>query len=133
MDIEPLWALGGWFLFSNCMATPKSHTPITETCSKYSPHHFLFFFALLLILLLVTSQPTGPLNPSAKLSSTTVKRILIESTDSDSATSTTTTAMNLHPEQTHKAHRFSSSSKSKHREFGVEAHEVPSGPNPISN
>ncbi|OMO88915.1 CLAVATA3/ESR (CLE)-related protein TDIF-like protein [Corchorus capsularis] len=44
--------------------------------------------------------------------------------------------MNLHPKQTRKAHTSSpssSSSKSSRREFGAEAHEVPSGPNPISN
>ncbi|KAJ8899250.1 hypothetical protein K2173_012838 [Erythroxylum novogranatense] len=130
MDIEPLWALGGWFLFPDCMATPKSRAPVSATCS-ISPLHFLLFFALLFFLLLLPSNPTTPMNPSTKGSSITVKRFLLETLES---ASTTTSNMNLHPGQAHSARRSSSpSSSSKRREFGVEAHEVPSGPNPISN
>ncbi|KAF9671073.1 hypothetical protein SADUNF_Sadunf12G0009000 [Salix dunnii] len=57
-----------------------------------------------------------------------IKRLLLESSDSPSTT------MNLHPKQTQDARTSSSSSsKSTRTKFGASAHEVPSGPNPISN
>ncbi|VVB01323.1 unnamed protein product [Arabis nemorensis] len=51
------------------------------------------------------------------------KRFLLEPSTPSSST------MNLHP----KAHTRRSSRVRSRREFGAEAHEVPSGPNPISN
>uniref|UniRef100_A0A2P2PTH2 Uncharacterized protein n=1 Tax=Rhizophora mucronata TaxID=61149 RepID=A0A2P2PTH2_RHIMU len=127
MDIEPLWALGGWFLFSNCMATPKAHSTVTETCTK--SRHFFLLFALLFILLLLITNPTNTIKDPSNMapSSISIKRLLLESSESASTT------MNLHPNQPQNTHTSSSSSKSKHKEFGVQAHEVPSGPNPISN
>ncbi|CAK7349355.1 unnamed protein product [Dovyalis caffra] len=62
--------------------------------------------------------------------SISIKRLLLESSEPAS------TSMNLHPKQTQDAHTSSSSSpssKSTRTKFGAEAHEVPSGPNPISN
>uniref|UniRef100_A0A2N9IQD5 Uncharacterized protein n=1 Tax=Fagus sylvatica TaxID=28930 RepID=A0A2N9IQD5_FAGSY len=54
-------------------------------------------------------------------SSAPIKRLLLDPSASTTATSTA----NLHPKQTRNKHTK--------REFGAEAHEVPSGPNPISN
>ncbi|GAV70683.1 hypothetical protein CFOL_v3_14181 [Cephalotus follicularis] len=112
MDIEPLWALGGWFIFLDCMATPNTTSKITET---YTKSHFLLLLCTLCFIFLLLISPTNTINPS--------KRRLLDS----SATST----MNFLPKQTKATH--TSSSKSTRKEFGAAAHEVPSGPNPISN
>ncbi|KAJ6687032.1 hypothetical protein OIU79_016715 [Salix purpurea] len=70
------------------------------------------------------------------VASISIKRFLLESSEPASTT------MNLHPKHTQATHTSSSSSsssspppssKSKRKKFGAEAHEVPSGPNPISN
>ncbi|TKY66091.1 CLAVATA3/ESR (CLE)-related protein TDIF [Spatholobus suberectus] len=119
MDIEPLWALGGWSFLSNCMAEPKSSSssPISEPFSK-SPTflQLLSLFFILLVLINLSHQP----HPSTMASS--------ESTKSSESTMSTTS---MHPHNTHNSH--SPSSKDAGREFGAGAHEVPSGPNPISN
>lgn len=47
------------------------------------------------------------------------------STKSTESKSTSTSMTNLHPHKTQK--------DGAGKEFGVDAHEVPSGPNPISN
>ncbi|RDX66753.1 CLAVATA3/ESR (CLE)-related protein TDIF, partial [Mucuna pruriens] len=116
MDIEPLWDLGGWSFLSNCMAEPKSSSssPISEPFSK-SPTflQFLTLFFILLLLINLSHQP----HPSTMASSDNTK-------PSESAMSTTT----MHPHNSH-----SPSSKDAAREIGADAHEVPSGPNPISN
>ncbi|KAG8641922.1 hypothetical protein MANES_12G052002v8 [Manihot esculenta] len=126
MDIEPLWALGGWLLFSICMAKPNSKSSISETNYTKS-HHFFLFFALLIFIFLLLIIPTKPINQSSSIS---IKRVLFEF----SSESTSTTMNNLHPKQSQTSRASSSSStKSKGSEFGAEAHEVPSGPNPISN
>ncbi|XP_047163179.1 CLAVATA3/ESR (CLE)-related protein TDIF-like [Vigna umbellata] len=120
MDIEPLWAIGGWFSLSNCMAEPKSSSPISEPCSK-SPSflHFLTLFFVLLLLINLSHQP----HPSTMAS--------LESTKASSESTMSTTAM--HPQNSQKSRSPSSKAASARREFGAEAHEVPSGPNPISN
>ncbi|KAG6752648.1 hypothetical protein POTOM_042673 [Populus tomentosa] len=63
--------------------------------------------------------------------SISIKRLLLESSEPASTT------MNLHPKQKQDARTSSSSStsssKSTRTKFGAAAHEVPSGPNPISN
>nr|ACU18412.1 unknown [Glycine max] len=70
MDIEPLWAIGGWSFLSNyCMAEPKassSSSPISEPFSK-SPSflHFLSLFFILLLLINLSHQP----HPSTMASS----------------------------------------------------------------
>ncbi|KAJ6403794.1 hypothetical protein OIU84_012073 [Salix udensis] len=62
MDIEPLWDLGGWFLFYiSCMATPKSQSTISETLKR--SHHFFLFLALLFVFVLLTS-PSKPIGPT---------------------------------------------------------------------
>ncbi|CAJ1796953.1 unnamed protein product [Sphenostylis stenocarpa] len=113
MDIEPLWAIGGWSSLSNCMAEPKSSSPISEPFSK-SPSflHLLTLFFILLLLINLSHQPY----PSTMVSSENTKAA--EST--------------MHPQNGHNSHSPSSKDASR-REFGADAHEVPSGPNPISN
>ncbi|KAG2716815.1 hypothetical protein I3843_03G146300 [Carya illinoinensis] len=131
MDFEPLWALGGWLIFpNNCMAVPKTSSSIPEIQAKSQP--FVLFLAILFIFFLLVNL-SNSMNPSmtaASSSSVPVKiRLLLEYPSSASAKSTT----NLHPKQTRNRHTSSPSSSTTKREFGAEAHEVPSGPNPISN
>ena len=124
MDIEPLWAIGGWSFLSNyCMAEPKassSSSPISEPFSK-SPSflHFLSLFFILLLLINLSHQP----HPYTTMGSSDKS-----TKSSESAMSTTS----MHPQNTQKSHT-PSSTKDAGREFGADAHEVPSGPNPISN
>ncbi|KAJ4842309.1 hypothetical protein Tsubulata_026586 [Turnera subulata] len=144
MDIEPLWALGGWFLLSNCMAattttkTQAATQPIltTYTKSSSSPHHFLLLFlAVLFIFLLLASPSPNPMRPYNTAASISIKRLLLESSSSSESAASRT--MNLHPRETQNFHTSSSSASpsrsSSRAKFGVDKHEVPSGPNPISN
>ncbi|KAJ9169739.1 hypothetical protein P3X46_017896 [Hevea brasiliensis] len=114
------------------MAKPNSKSPIAETNTK--SHHFFLLFALVIfIFLLLISPANKPINPSkvTMASSISIKRLLLEPSES---TSSTTTMTNMHPKKSQNSHASSSStSKSKGSEFEAEAHEVPSGPNPISN
>ncbi|XP_050365820.1 CLAVATA3/ESR (CLE)-related protein TDIF [Argentina anserina] len=120
MDIEPLWALGGWFIFPNCMASaPKSISESHTTSTKLHP--LILSLTLVFVLLLFLATPLS--NPSTMAS----KRLLLADT---SATTTT----DLQPKKTQNSHTGTSSTSTRARsEFGAEAHEVPSGPNPISN
>ncbi|PSR89697.1 TDIFp like [Actinidia chinensis var. chinensis] len=108
MDIDLLWSLGGWFLIfpDICMATLKTLSPTSQITAK--SHLFLIFLSLLFIFL-----------------------VLVHSADSStpSTTTTATATMDLNPKRT----QSSRPSSSTRREFGAKAHEVPSGPNPISN
>ncbi|XP_044492394.1 LOW QUALITY PROTEIN: CLAVATA3/ESR (CLE)-related protein TDIF [Mangifera indica] len=123
MDIEPLRALGGWFIsLDNCMAAPKTPSNFSVTTSK---SHFLYLlFALFCIFLILLSssyhENLSKMSPSITHQN---NRFLLES--SESSSSSTTATMNLHPEQT--------KNKAAKREYEAAAHEVPSGPNPISN
>ncbi|KAK7292972.1 hypothetical protein RJT34_15831 [Clitoria ternatea] len=129
MDIEPLWALGGWSFLSNCMAQPNSSSssPIfSQHFSKSSTFlQFLTLFFILLLLINLSHQP----NPSTTMASSETFK------PSKSSTSSTTTMHHPHNSQnSHSTPSSSSSSKYAHgKEFGADAHEVPSGPNPISN
>ncbi|KAL3358963.1 hypothetical protein AABB24_015844 [Solanum stoloniferum] len=109
MDIDLLWTLGGVLLFfqSNyyCMATFKSQS-------------FLYFITLFLILfILVHSNNHHDQNSDPNYSSSS------SSSSSSSTSSTTRATMKLHPRKIPK----------NQAEYGGAAHEVPSGPNPISN
>ncbi|KAJ6403795.1 hypothetical protein OIU84_012074 [Salix udensis] len=114
------------------MATPKSQLTIREILKR--SHHFFIFLALLFVFVLLTS-PSKPISSTNMIASISIKRFLLESSEPASTT------MNLHPKHTQATHTSSSSSssspppssKSKRKKFGAEAHEVPSGPNPISN
>ncbi|KAB2623491.1 CLAVATA3/ESR (CLE)-related protein 44 [Pyrus ussuriensis x Pyrus communis] len=131
MDIEPLWALGGWFLLPNCMAaapktspSPSSSPSISEFPTKVNPN-LLLFLALVFFIFLLLVSPSS-MTSSSSTSPITSKRLLSE------PLSKSTT--NFHPKNTQNpTTRSSSSNPSARRDFGAEAHEVPSGPNPISN
>nr|AFK46247.1 unknown [Medicago truncatula] len=116
MDFEPLWAIGGWIFLSICMAEPNTSQPISKPLNFF---HFLTLFFILLLIINLSHQPTTTTNPTNPSSMTSTK-----STESKS-TSTSTSTTNLHPHKTQK--------DGAGKEFGVDAHEVPSGPNPISN
>ncbi|KAK7350249.1 hypothetical protein VNO77_08607 [Canavalia gladiata] len=100
------------------MAQPKTSSPISEAFSNSHPFFFLFL-TFLFILLLLFNFSNIPNPPAMMATSKPIKY-------SESAMSTT----NLHPQKTKNPH---SSSKDDGREFRAEAHEVPSGPNPIQN
>ncbi|XWS76114.1 hypothetical protein CRYUN_Cryun01aG0148900 [Craigia yunnanensis] len=111
------------------MAAPKTPSTVAETYAK--SHYFLLFLTLFFIFLLLVNPTSNPTNSSNVTSSIPFKRLLL-----DTSSKSTSSTMNLHPKQTRNAHTSSSSSsssKSSRTEFGAEAHEVPSGPNPISN
>ncbi|GMI66388.1 hypothetical protein HRI_000308100 [Hibiscus trionum] len=125
MDVEPLWALVGvpasfasptstLYMAAAAFIKPPPPPPPPPPLSK--PHFLLICLSLFFTLLLLLN-PT--INPSADT------RRLLPDTSSEPTSST----MNI--DQTPKPH--SSSSSSWRRQFGAAAHEVPSGPNPISN
>ncbi|KAK4731794.1 hypothetical protein R3W88_024782 [Solanum pinnatisectum] len=110
MDIDLLWTLGGVLLFfqSNyyCMATSSQF-------STFKSQSFLYFITLFFIfLILVHSNHHHDPNYSSSSSSS-----------SSSTSSKTRATMKLHPRKIPK----------NQAEYGGAAHEVPSGPNPISN
>ncbi|KAL5711757.1 hypothetical protein ACHQM5_014002 [Ranunculus cassubicifolius] len=117
MDIDLLWALGGWFLDPNCMATT------TTTTTQI----FIFIGLFLIMVLLFVSNPTD------------IKPTMMKPLSSSSSIQMPARRLQLH-DQTFDAHPSSSSSsraskarKKNRRQFEASAHEVPSGPNPISN
>ncbi|CAI0560987.1 unnamed protein product [Linum tenue] len=129
MDIEALWAVGGYcFLLSspsssNCMATT------TTTTIRHHHHQYLVLLILFLFLLLITPSPAqqGQLLHSP----ISVKRVVLDSSSS------TTVDLQQPEEQVGKRGHDESRPRWKPRrdehQFGAEEHEVPSGPNPISN
>ncbi|KAK9282139.1 hypothetical protein L1049_005051 [Liquidambar formosana] len=134
MDIDLLWSLGGLCRFNllpDCMAAFT--TPNSEPSTKSQPL-FLFLVGLLFIFLFLV-RPADQLRSSIMASSIPASRLLSESSASattPTTTTTTTTTTNLHPQKTQKSHT-SPSTSTHDREFEAGAHEVPSGPNPISN
>ncbi|KAL7172737.1 hypothetical protein ACSBR2_032249 [Camellia fascicularis] len=129
MDIDLLWAIGGWFLIPDCMATFRTSSSLSETSTK--SHPFLLFLSLLFIFLILVHSEDPSTTPSSMASSIPTRRLLADSSSSP------TSKMNFHPKNTQNSHTpsssSSSSSSSTRREFEAGAHEVPSGPNPISN
>ncbi|KAJ4728505.1 CLAVATA3/ESR (CLE)-related protein 41-like [Melia azedarach] len=133
MDIEPFWALGGWFIvLLDCMAAaesdrlqPKSQSKLSQSSNTSKPFSFLLIFALIFALILLNTP--SQLHPS---SSVTTKRFLLQTADTYSPATST---MNLHHPKQAQNIPSSSSAKSRGREFEADNHEVPSGPNPISN
>ncbi|KAL2470650.1 Uncharacterized protein Adt_38786 [Abeliophyllum distichum] len=122
MDIDLLWFQGGWFLFQICMAKTSSFS--AEISTKYTNPFLLLLGLVFIFLVLVNSS--DPSKPSMD-SSVSSERLLL---NTDSATKST----NFHPRKREKySHASSSSSSSSRREFEAGDHEVPSGPNPISN
>eukprot|EP00262_Sarcandra_glabra_P005357 TRINITY_DN1683_c0_g1_i1.p1 TRINITY_DN1683_c0_g1~~TRINITY_DN1683_c0_g1_i1.p1 ORF type:complete len:116 (+),score=35.25 TRINITY_DN1683_c0_g1_i1:74-421(+) len=114
MDIDLLWTLGGWLLvpeLKHCMAA--------EEISARTHAFFLCFFILILL-----AHPTDQLKIT--MASFSARRLL---------SPTTSQSMNLNPKTTPPSFSSSSSSSSSSSasQFKASAHEVPSGPNPISN
>ncbi|OIT20345.1 hypothetical protein A4A49_38470 [Nicotiana attenuata] len=112
MDIDLWWTLGGWLFFQSdhfCMATLKN-----SEFSTFKSQSFLYFITLFFIFLILVHSSSDPMSFK----------------NSNNPSSSTT--MKLHPRKIPRNHHKPSSSKT-HREFEAGAHEVPSGPNPISN
>ncbi|KAJ8558235.1 hypothetical protein K7X08_005001 [Anisodus acutangulus] len=105
MDIDLWWTLGGeiFCLSDYCMATLKN---------SHISQSFLYFIIILFIFLILLHSPHN--NPS-------------NNSDLNSSSSTTAT-MKLHPRKIPRNHQ-----NPARKEYGAAAHEVPSGPNPISN
>ncbi|KAI3411671.1 uncharacterized protein J3R85_017713 [Psidium guajava] len=139
MDIDLLWAIGGWFLFFDCMAASSSSTsssPLSEGHTKLS-HLFITFFLFLSLLsflfLVSTIQPMDRAEkPSLMPSSSSLiiaRRLLLSPSDhskGSTSSSSSSSTVSFHPKK-------ASNRKASARQFEAGAHEVPSGPNPISN
>lgn len=92
--------------------------------SKKSLLVLLLFIVLLLLVTLFDLRRPTDLSKITKAdhqySSSSVRRLLLHPPPSTQQSA----AMELHPKQ---------SNNSRNRQYGAAAHEVPSGPNPISN
>ncbi|XP_042482659.1 CLAVATA3/ESR (CLE)-related protein TDIF-like [Macadamia integrifolia] len=124
MDIDLLWASGGWFLGPDCMAA-------TTTSIEGRSQALLLFLGILFIILLLATPSDQSRMIMSMASSLPTKKHLSESSSTTATTTTTSTSqttMDLHPHNTKTTHHSSSS-----RQFEAGEHEVPSGPNPISN
>ncbi|KAI3461041.1 hypothetical protein Pfo_017704 [Paulownia fortunei] len=98
---------------------------ILEISTK-SHHFFLLFLGLLFILLALVNSTGDPSNPSSNMASRTIPSHETLFSDSSPAEKPAAKTMDFHP-------RKRGNRKSKGREFEASNHEVPSGPNPISN
>ncbi|KAL8215071.1 hypothetical protein R6Q57_004520 [Mikania cordata] len=147
MDIDLLWSFGGWLLIlfpetiNYCMAKLRFSSQISHFSNPRSSSS-LFFIAILILLILITelqisspitvaSLPTEPISSNShheSSKSTTTFSSHDETSRSTTATTTTTTT-NFRPKRTHDHQSHPKSTRS----FEAGAHEVPSGPNPISN
>ncbi|EYU46341.1 hypothetical protein ABFS82_04G051500 [Erythranthe guttata] len=98
-------------------------TPLKSSSSKKKSHHFFFLFFFLLFFILSAVVSSSEMAPSNKT---------LVSNSSSSAPKT----VNFEPDSYKRAkdnnRRDSTKSKGKD-EFEASEHEVPSGPNPISN
>ncbi|TYI00763.1 hypothetical protein ES332_A11G156300v1 [Gossypium tomentosum] len=110
MDIEPLCTLMGRVVHFLClifyMAAAIKPPPSTHSKTNAKSQFFIVFLTLFFISLLIFNPNSNPINSSP-------------------------TSSTMEINQSPNPHTFSSSSS--RGQFGGEAHEVPSGPNPISN
>ncbi|CAA7023954.1 unnamed protein product [Microthlaspi erraticum] len=106
-------------------------TSIDQTITKslHPNQAITLIFLAFLLLISPTSPMTHHLHESSpKNTMAPSDRFLLEPPSPSSST------MKLRPTaHTRRSRTSSSSSERRRREFGAEAHEVPSGPNPISN
>ncbi|XP_010435308.1 PREDICTED: CLAVATA3/ESR (CLE)-related protein 44-like [Camelina sativa] len=110
-------------------------TTINQTNTKSLHLHQFIRFIIIIIFLafLLLISPTSSIShhlheSSPKNSMSPSKRFLLQPSTPSSST------MSLRPTAHSQRSRTSSTStRKRRREFGAEAHEVPSGPNPISN
>jgi hypothetical protein len=99
------------------MAAAAASKALCESSAKSLV--LLLFLALLLLVTLSDLRPTDLSNtPKADHHSSSARRLLLHHP------STQQSAMEVHPKQ---------SNNSGNRQYEAAAHEVPSGPNPISN
>ncbi|KAK4775350.1 hypothetical protein SAY86_010285 [Trapa natans] len=126
MDIDLLWATRGPFLFFDCMAAATSTTIVPK--SRNSSIALIAFIVIFLISIRHVEQTPHVtlLMPAGSSSSISLasRRLLSESSMSS-----------FYPKPTQKHHNHASSSfmSPSKKELEGGAHEVPSGPNPISN
>ncbi|PIN03171.1 hypothetical protein CDL12_24310 [Handroanthus impetiginosus] len=114
MDIDLMCSLGG------CMATTLKLNSSFNLEFSSKPHNLLLFFGLLFMILvaLVNSSSSEDFSkPSSDMASVL-----------PSHHQTTAKTVEFHPRK-----RGNPRSKGKDPRFGASDHEVPSGPNPISN
>ncbi|KAF8402077.1 hypothetical protein HHK36_013029 [Tetracentron sinense] len=109
----------GFLVLITCMAAARTSVSNSSTKSQA----LLLFLGLFFIVLLF-ARPADQLRISMASSLPTERRLADSSTASQST-------VKYNPQQTKKTHTSSGGSTS--RQFEAGAHEVPSGPNPISN
>lgn len=121
MDIDPLWVLGGcrFNLSSNCMAEIK--IPPSSPRENYTKSHpFLLFLSFLFIFLLLA-------RPADQIRNSNMVTEPVSQTLPTPTTSSSLTVSSLQPKKSHNEKTLPS------KQFETSEHEVPSGPNPISN
>ncbi|XP_052620056.1 CLAVATA3/ESR (CLE)-related protein TDIF-like [Lactuca sativa] len=126
MDIDLLWSFGGWFLIIlpetiNCMAKLRSSSQISLFSNPSSGSSLLCIALLIFIFFIIFLQ-----SPTSMAAASFPSEATTSSYDESSRTSTTT--MDFRPKRSHRQ-----SHSKPTRSFEAGAHEVPSGPNPISN
>ncbi|KNA15906.1 hypothetical protein SOVF_092920 [Spinacia oleracea] len=109
-------------------------TPPPPSSSSLSPrennksHPFLLFIAFLFVFLLLLARPAHQIRHSNMVSEPITTQTLSASNPTTTTTTTTTpTSTLLRPKKTHHEKTLPS------KQFEASDHEVPSGPNPISN
>lgn len=129
MDIDLLWSFGGWFLIiysdtiNYCMANLRSTSHISKFSNPNSCSSLVLIALLIIIFLITSTQSSTSMAVASHPSEPTTS-----SHDHESPKSSTTT-MNFHRKRTHDHQAHPKPTRS----FEAGAHEVPSGPNPISN
>ncbi|CAA2934107.1 CLAVATA3/ESR (CLE)-related protein 41-like [Olea europaea var. sylvestris] len=117
MDFNLMDSFEGGFRFPNCMAKSKSSS------SEASTKSYMFLLLLgFLFISLVLVHSSDPVKPSMKTAVSSTRRLV---PDSPKASATNSMDVHVHPKKRPNSHTWG--------EFGAGAHEVPSGPNPISN
>ncbi|KAL9228290.1 hypothetical protein vseg_003885 [Gypsophila vaccaria] len=133
MDIDPLWLIGGCssrFLSSFCMAqTNNTSSKHSYNINCYSKSHTLLTFVSLFFVILLLVNPAHQARSFSNMVSEPDDRQTLAASASGAAASTSSSLSTL----------STSSFKPKHggnlpsKQFEGDEHEVPSGPNPISN
>ncbi|KAK9726482.1 hypothetical protein RND81_05G218300 [Saponaria officinalis] len=140
MDIDPLWVIGGCnfrFLSSICMAkftkTPSSSFLPSSSSSKQIYYHskshtFLTGISLVFVILLLV-DPAHQARSLSNMVSEPAKQTLVASVSVSESSTTMSTTSSFQPNTKGKKH----GDKLPSKQFEGDEHEVPSGPNPISN
>ncbi|KAM0050963.1 hypothetical protein Hdeb2414_s0007g00229831 [Helianthus debilis subsp. tardiflorus] len=129
MDIDLLWSFGGWYyiLFPEtinyCMAKLRSSSQISHFSNPRSCSSLLCVALLILTILITMLQSSS----SMEVASLPTHQATFSNSQDESSRSPTTTTDFRHQRTRHQSHPKPT------RSFEAAAHEVPSGPNPISN